>query len=108
MREYGDSAKKWKEHSSTDEFIEQFTAIASNTSVNNEDRAAQVEAFLIDEAVKAGAIQRIEITRAKNPNRWVKDMAPWFTEECKKYKKEMRHVRKTNGNDSTEADTVRE
>lgn len=34
-------------------------------------------------------------------------MAPWFTDECKKFRKELRYARRTNGNDSTEADTAR-
>ena len=50
--------------------------------MDNEQRAARVEEFFIEEAQKAGVIKISKTQRYKNPNRIEKQLAPWFTEEC--------------------------
>jgi hypothetical protein len=63
--------------------------LVQDTTRNNEDRAAAVEQFLLQEAVGAGVVKEIKITQPKNPNKWGKTLAPWFTETCREAKREM-------------------
>jgi hypothetical protein len=62
--------------------------------MSNEDRAAAVEHFLLQEAVGAGVVKEIKITSPKNPNKWGKTLAPWFTETCREAKREMAKTRR--------------
>jgi hypothetical protein len=43
----------------------------------------------LQEAVIAGVVKEIKTTIPKNPNKWGKTLAPWFTEECRTAKREM-------------------
>jgi hypothetical protein len=56
---------------------------------SNEVRAAAVENFLLEEAVQAGVVRKIKISSPKNPNKWGKTLAPWFTDACRDAKREM-------------------
>jgi hypothetical protein len=42
-----------------------------------------VENFLLEASVQAGVVKKVEITQAKNPNKWNKHLAPWFNDTCK-------------------------
>jgi hypothetical protein len=44
---------------------------------------------LLESAVGAGVIRKIEIRSARNPNKWDKQLAPWFTEECRLLKRQL-------------------
>jgi hypothetical protein len=46
-----------------------------------------VEAFLVKEAVLAGVVKEIKIKKARNPNKWEKKLAPWFSATCKEHKR---------------------
>ena len=45
---------------------------------------------MIDNAVKAGVVQRVEVKVPRNPNKWGKRLAPWFTDACKLAKQNVR------------------
>lgn len=49
---------------------------------DNDTRAAQIEDFFIEEALKAGVVKLSKVRRYKNPNRLEKQLAPWFNDEC--------------------------
>ncbi len=70
---------------------------------DNDMRAEHVEAFLLAEGVKAGVVKRVEIKPAKNPNKINKQLAPWYTEECREAKKAWVAARRGHGRDSDEA-----
>jgi hypothetical protein len=66
----------------------------ADTSISNDDRAAAVENFILQEAVNAGVVKEIVITSPKNPNKWGKTLAPWFTEECREAKRNMARAKR--------------
>lgn len=55
---------------------------------DNDMRAAKIEEFMIKEALHAGVIKAKKKRTFTNPNRWEKQLAPWFTEECRQMKHE--------------------
>ena len=69
----------------------------------NEARAASVEEFLLQEAITAGVVKKIELRAHKNPNKWTKKLAPWFNEDCKGAKATWVQARRVHGRDSEEA-----
>jgi hypothetical protein len=68
-----------------------------NTSICNEERAAAVESFILEEAVSVGVVKEINLTVPRNPNKWGKTLAPWYTEQCREAKREMAMARRTHG-----------
>jgi hypothetical protein len=74
---------KWKEHTSTTQFGSAFAAILQHPDNDNDKRAARVEDFFITEALKIGVIKASKRHRNKNPNKLEKQLAPWFSEECR-------------------------
>ena len=68
-----------------------------NTTISNDERAAAVESFLLQEAVSAGVVKEIKITVPRNPNKWGKILAPWYNETCRAAKKEMAIARREYG-----------
>jgi hypothetical protein len=60
-----------------------------DVSTTNDVRAAQVEAFLLEEAILAGVVKKIELREPPNPNKWGKNLAPWFSEDCREAKKNL-------------------
>jgi hypothetical protein len=78
MQEYMESARKWKEHTATQEFAGAFRNVSEQYKEDNETRSTKIEEFLIEQALAAGVARR-KITRiAANPNRWAKHLAPWY------------------------------
>ena len=61
-----------------------------NTLISNDERAAQVERFVLNHAIQAGVVAKVEIKVPQNPNKWGKRLAPWFTEACKVAKNNVR------------------
>ena len=51
----------------------------------------------MQEAVLAGVVKEIKISTPRNPNKWGKTLAPWFTEDCRAAKREMQQARKVYG-----------
>jgi hypothetical protein len=52
---------------------------------------------MIEEAQKAGVIKISTLRKYKNPNRWEKQLAPWFSEECKERRSEYKDAKKRYG-----------
>lgn len=88
VNEYSQSGDKWRVHTNRQVFIDDFNTLVNNTNIPNEERAFLVEQFFIDQAVIAGVVKKIQITTARNPNKWNKQLAPWFNEKCREVKKE--------------------
>ena len=66
-------------------------------SKTNEDRAAAVEEYILQQATTAGVVKKIVLTCPKNPNKWNKTMAPWFNEECREAKKGLAEAKRLYG-----------
>jgi hypothetical protein len=95
------SAKIWKAHTSTDQFAAKFNEITEKSHGDNETRTERIEKFLIAEAMTVGVIKAIQLKHYKNPNRWAKHLAPWFSAICKdarrNYKQQKRQYGKKHG-----------
>ena len=74
--------------------------MVENTTISNEERAAAVESFLLQEAVSAGVVKEIVLTVPRNPNKWGKTLAPWYDETCREAKREMAMARREHGKGS--------
>lgn len=61
---------------------------------NNEERAAAIETFLVEEAHREGVIRVLKHRAYKNPNRLEKILAPWFNEVCLKAKAEYKQMKR--------------
>ena len=48
-------------------------------------------------------VKKIAIKWPKNPNKWGKTLAPWFTEECREAKRAWVRAAREHGRDSEEA-----
>jgi len=83
LKEYGTSAVTWKRHTATPEFEAKFETILQTHAEDNDLRSAQVEAFLLAEAISAGVLTATVKRTSLNPNRWEKHLAPWFTSTCR-------------------------
>jgi uncharacterized membrane protein len=94
---YAQSAHTWTEYTSKDEFKAKFKTLVENTTLSNDERAAQVEEFLLQEAISAGVVKEIKITVPKNPNKWGKTLAPWYTDTCRAAKRDMAWARREHG-----------
>lgn len=62
-------------------------AIVEDSTITNAARSDAVEAFLIKEGIAAGVVKEVRHTTPRNPNKWGKTLAPWFTEECREAKR---------------------
>jgi hypothetical protein len=56
-----------------------------------------VEEFLLQEAISAGVVREIKVTVPKNPNKWGKTLAPWYTDTCRAAKRDMALARREYG-----------
>ena len=65
-----------------------------------------MEDFILQEAVLAGVVKEIKISTPRNPNKWGKTLAPWFTEDCRAAKREMQKARKIYGKGNTHSTTA--
>jgi hypothetical protein len=91
------SANKWKAHTSTEKFATRFQQITEEFRHDNERRTERVEEFLVEEAIEAGVVMASETRSAKNPNRWAKHLAPWYTDTCRQAKREYRLAKREHG-----------
>ena len=91
---YADAASKWKHYTESEAFQAKFSELVDDVSITNDIRAARVEAFLLDEALAAGVVKKVEMKEPKNPNKWGKTLAPWFTDECREAKRNLAKVRR--------------
>lgn len=100
IHDYAASAITWKEHTDKEEFVQQIAEVITYSQYSNEERSAKVEQFLLQQAVLAGVVKEHKPTRPFNPNKWGKSLAPWFTEECRTYRKAYIHMRRSKGRDN--------
>ena len=56
-----------------------------------------MEDFILQQATTAGVVKKIVFTQPKNPNKWGKTLAPWFTEECREAKKGLAEAKRLYG-----------
>jgi hypothetical protein len=103
LKNYGISANIWEAHSSTEEFSAAFMAIIDDKELTNDERAAQVELFLLDQATTAGVVD-VSSTNCQfaNPNKWDKHLAPWFTEQCTTTRRTFRTLQRKFGRKHTQ------
>ena len=98
LANYSDTAKTWKEHTSTQAFATAFLKIIEDQTLSNDERDTQIEAFLLAEATR---VEVVSISKARrmftNPNRWDKHLAPWYNTKCIESKRTFRSMRKQYG-----------
>ena len=97
LKEYGNSAATWKNHTSSPAFKAAFETVAAQFSNDNEVRSKKIEEFLLNEATVAGVVNVSEKRTAKNPNKWAKHFAPWFDTLCYTARTRYREAVKRNG-----------
>jgi hypothetical protein len=100
--DYADAGKQWAEHTDTDDFLTTLLTIVEDPALSNAARSAAVETFLLQRAVDLGVVKKCEIKTPRNPNKWGKQLAPWFTEACREAKKALIAARRAHGRDSTQ------
>ena len=100
MFDYARSEHRWREHTRGAGFVEGFQEIVRDASLTNDARSAAVEAFLLREAVAVGVVARVELSTPRNPNKIHKQMAPWFTQECREARWEFIRARRGGGRGS--------
>jgi hypothetical protein len=71
--------------------------LVNDNSCTNDERAANVEKYILDQAVNAGVVKRIIKTTPKNPTKLNKTLAPWFDDTCREAKKDMASARRLYG-----------
>lgn len=57
---YADSAKAWREHTDTATFKTALLTVVHDPALDNDARSQAVEAFLLDQAVAAGVVKKVE------------------------------------------------
>jgi hypothetical protein len=87
VHDYATSAIRWAEHTDTGEFLSAFLTVVRDASLSNAARSDAVEAFLLGRAVDLGVVRKSEISKAHNPNKWGKILAPWFDDSCREAKR---------------------
>lgn len=87
-----DGAARWKEHSDSAAFREGMERVMGAGGGSNEERSGAMEQFLLAEAEAAGVVTAAETRAPLNPNRWGKQLAPWFDANCRAKKKAFRTV----------------
>jgi hypothetical protein len=97
VNNYATSANAWLEFTQRPAFVEALQKLINDAGTNNEERAAAVEEFVLQQAITAGVVKKIATTLPKNPNKWGKTLAPWFNEECREAKKGLAEARRMHG-----------
>jgi hypothetical protein len=64
---------------------------------DNDARARAIEDFMIAEAQKLGIVKIQRAKRYKNPNRWNKQLTPWFTEQCQETRCKYKEMKRKYG-----------
>jgi hypothetical protein len=66
------STHKWQDFTVKPEFLEKFIAAVRDKLLNNEDRAEAVENLVLEQAIEAGVVKKIQIKQPRSPNKWGK------------------------------------
>ena len=58
---------------------------------------SHLDSFLLKEAQTAGVVKLVKPYQPHNPNQLCKQLAPWFTEDCRLARKAFREARSVSG-----------
>ena len=94
---YIDSAVTWQEHTNQQSFKDALLTVVGDPALDNDQRSRAVEEFFLREAAAAGVVRKVVSWSPRNPNKWGKTLAPWFTEECRVAKRALVDARKKYG-----------
>ncbi len=83
LADYSHSWREWNRYSDSPTFASEFEAVIDANAHDLDSLAAAVESFLLREAQSAGVVTQQRRFVAANPNKQLKQLAPWFTEECR-------------------------
>lgn len=103
--DYSHSWRSWEAYTDTTDFADAFTAVLDAHSHDVDALAHAVEQFLLGAAVDRGVVVKHELKRAANPNKMLKSLAPWFTEDCRLAKKAYKLAARQFGRASPDAKT---
>ncbi len=103
LDDYSVSWRAWNEYTANSNFAADFQSVIDANRNNVESLAAAAEQFLLQEAIKAGVVTKKFIKPASNPNKRLKCLAPWFSEECRTAKLAYKQAVKCFGRNSDEA-----
>lgn len=70
--------------------------------MKNDERTMKIEEYMMAEAQKLGVVKMGTVRRFKNPNRWEKQLAPWFSEECRDKRSQYKMIKKKYGREHPE------
>jgi hypothetical protein len=65
--------------------------------LTNDNRAAAVEQYILQKAIEAKVVKEIKISQPRNPNKWGKSLAPWYTEDCRKARQALAEAKRNFG-----------
>jgi hypothetical protein len=71
--------------------------LISDENLTNDARAAAVEKYILQQAVEAKVVKEIKISRPRNPNKWGKSLAPWYTDACRKARQDLAAAKRDFG-----------
>lgn len=92
---YASSWRTWERHTDNPDFAQRFSDVVAGKAHDVERCHDAVEQFLLQEALAAGVVRKVEWTQPTNPNKCAKQLAPWFNEECRAARKRyLAHVKR--------------
>ncbi len=103
LADYSHSWRAWNRYSDSPGFASEFEAVIDAHAHDLDALASAVESFLLREAKLAGVVTEQRRFVAANPNKQLKQLAPWFTEECRAAKHAYKAAAKQFGRRSEEA-----
>ncbi len=106
LADYSHSWRAWNRYTDSPGFASEFEALIDAHSGDLDELAAAVESFLLRNALAAGVVTKQYRFVAANPNKQLKQLAPWFTEECRSAKHAYKAAVKQFGRQSAEATTA--
>ena len=83
LADYSHSWRAWNRYTDSPGFAGEFDAIIDAHAHDLDALASAVESFLLREAQLAGVVTEQRRFVAANPNKQLKQLAPWFNEECR-------------------------
>ncbi len=106
LADYSHSWRAWNRYTDSPGFASEFESIIDQHAHDLDALASAVESFLLREAKLAGVVTEQRRFAAANPNKQLKQLAPWFNEECRAAKHAYKAAAKQFGRRSEEATTA--
>ncbi len=103
LADYSHSWRAWNRYSDSPGFASEFDAVIDQHAHDLDALASAVDSFLLREAKLAGVVTEQRRFVAANPNKQLKQLAPWFNEECRAAKHAYKAAAKQFGRRSDEA-----